>query len=68
MFIDHGNGLLSLFCHLSEHTARVGDSVRQGQTVARSGATGRASGPHLHWSVYLNGVSVEPELFVNIKK
>ncbi len=68
MFIDHGNGLLSLFCHLSEHSAQVGDSVRKGQTVARSGATGRASGPHLHWSVYLNGVSVEPELFVSIKK
>ncbi len=68
MFIDHGNGLISLFCHLSEHTAKVGDSVHKGQAVARSGATGRASGPHLHWSVYLNGVSVEPELFVNIKK
>ena len=67
MFIDHGNGLLSLFCHLSEHTAKVGDRVRKGQAVARSGATGRASGPHLHWSVYLNGVSVEPELFVTVK-
>ena len=43
---------------------KVGDSVRKGQAVARSGATGRASGPHLHWSVYLNGVSVEPELFL----
>ena len=68
LFIDHGNGLLSLFCHLSEHITKVGDSVRKGQVVARSGATGRASGPHLHWSVYLNGVSVEPELFVTIKK
>ena len=68
MFIDHGNGLLSLFCHLSEHTAKVGDIVRKGQAVALSGATGRASGPHLHWSVYLNGVSVEPELFVTVKK
>lgn len=68
MFIDHGNGLLSLFCHLSEHTAKVGDRVSKGQSVARSGATGRASGPHLHWSVYLNGVSVEPELFVATKK
>lgn len=68
MFIDHGNGLISLFCHLSEHISKVGDSVKKGQSVARSGATGRASGPHLHWSVYLNGVSVEPELFVAIKK
>ena len=68
MFIDHGNGLLSLFCHLSEHTNKVGDSVRKGQAVARSGATGRASGPHLHWSIYLNGVSVEPELFISDAK
>lgn len=68
MFIDHGNGLISMFCHLSAYVSRVGDSVRKGQAVARSGATGRASGPHLHWSVYLNGVSVEPELFVAIKK
>ena len=68
MFIDHGNGLISMFCHLSAYITKVGDSVSKGQAVARSGATGRASGPHLHWSVYLNGVSVEPELFVNIKK
>ena len=68
MFIDHGNGLISLFCHLSESIAKVGDSVHKGQTVARSGATGRASGPHLHWSVYLNAVSVEPELFVELRK
>lgn len=68
MFIDHGNGLISMFCHLSEHVAKVGESVRKGQPVARSGATGRASGPHLHWSVFLNGVSVEPELFVTVKK
>jgi murein DD-endopeptidase MepM/ murein hydrolase activator NlpD len=68
MFIDHGNGLISMFCHLSEHIAKPGDNVRKAQMVARSGATGRASGPHLHWSVYLNGVSVEPELFVDIKK
>ena len=68
MFIDHGNGLLSLFCHLSEWDARVGDRVRKGQAVARSGATGRASGPHLHWSVYLNGTSVEPELFLPARR
>lgn len=68
MFIDHGNGLLSLFCHLSDWNAKVGDSVRQGQPVARSGATGRASGPHLHWSVYLNGTSVEPELFLPARR
>ena len=68
MFIDHGNGLISMFCHLSASIAKVGEHVSKGQAVARSGATGRASGPHLHWSVYLNGVSVEPELFIALRK
>jgi murein DD-endopeptidase MepM/ murein hydrolase activator NlpD len=64
LFIDHGNGLVTMHCHLSEFIAKVGENVKQGQRVALSGATGRATGPHLHWSVYLNGVSVEPELFI----
>ena len=48
MFIDHGKGLLRLFCHLSEHTSKVGDHVSKGQAVSRSGATGRASGLYQH--------------------
>jgi murein DD-endopeptidase MepM/ murein hydrolase activator NlpD len=64
LLIDHGNGLITMHCHLSEFVAKVGESVKQGQRVALSGGTGRATGPHLHWSVYLNGVSVEPELFL----
>lgn len=68
MFVDHGNGLISMFCHLSDYIVKAGDTVKKGQAVARSGATGRATGPHLHWSVYLNGVSVEPELFVAASK
>jgi murein DD-endopeptidase MepM/ murein hydrolase activator NlpD len=73
LFIDHGNGLITMHCHLSEFIATVGERVKQGQRVALSGATGRATGPHLHWSVYLNGLSVEPELFlktaeINAKK
>jgi murein DD-endopeptidase MepM/ murein hydrolase activator NlpD len=64
MFIDHGNGLITMHCHLSEFIAKVGDNVKQGERIALSGGTGRATGPHLHWSVFLNGVSVEPELFL----
>jgi murein DD-endopeptidase MepM/ murein hydrolase activator NlpD len=64
LFIDHGNGLITMNCHLSEFVAKIGDTVKQGQRIALSGATGRATGPHLHWSVFLNGVSVEPELFL----
>jgi murein DD-endopeptidase MepM/ murein hydrolase activator NlpD len=64
MLIDHGNGLITMNCHLSEFIAKAGDTVKQGQRIALSGGTGRATGPHLHWSVFLNGVSVEPELFL----
>ncbi|MGL4230155.1 MAG: peptidoglycan DD-metalloendopeptidase family protein [Casimicrobium sp.] len=67
MFVDHGNGLITMHCHLSEFVAKVGDHVKQGERIALSGGTGRATGPHLHWSVYLNGVSVEPELFIATK-
>ena len=64
VFIDHGNGLISMYCHLERIDVQAGDSVDQGQPIGRSGMTGRASGPHLHWSVVLNGVMVDPELFV----
>lgn len=64
VFIDHGNGLISMYCHLDRIDVQAGDSVDLGQPIGRSGMTGRASGPHLHWSVVLNGVMVDPELFV----
>ena len=64
VFIDHGNGLISMVCHLERIDVAAGDTVRAGETVGRSGMTGRASGPHLHWSVVLNGTMVDPELFV----
>jgi murein DD-endopeptidase MepM/ murein hydrolase activator NlpD len=68
MFVDHGNGLLSMHCHLSEFVSKVGDAVKQGDRIALSGVTGRATGPHLHWTVYLNGTAVEPELFLPAAK
>ena len=64
VFIDHGNGLLTLYCHLDRIDVRVGDSVAKGQPIGLSGMTGRASGPHVHWGVILNGVMVDPELFL----
>lgn len=51
VFIDHGQGLLSVFMHLSDVTVAPGDMVIPGQLIARSGNTGRSSGPHLHWGV-----------------
>jgi murein DD-endopeptidase MepM/ murein hydrolase activator NlpD len=64
VFIDHGNGLMSMYCHLDRIDVQAGDPVSQGQRLGLSGMTGRASGPHLHWSVMLNGVMVDPELFL----
>ena len=68
VFIDHGNGLISLYCHLDQIDVQVGDEIRQGESLGLSGMTGRASGPHLHWGVILNGAMVNPELFVAGKK
>ena len=65
VFVDHGNGLISMVCHLDRIDVQAGDPVSQGQRVGRSGMTGRASGPHLHWSMVLNGAMVDPALFIN---
>ncbi len=64
VFIDHGQGLITMYCHLSEVTVKVGDKLKRGQQLGLSGMTGRATGPHLHWSVILNGAAVDPEAFI----
>jgi murein DD-endopeptidase MepM/ murein hydrolase activator NlpD len=58
--IDHGLGLFSMLAHLSETDVRAGDLVKAGQTVGRVGATGRVTGPHLHWGVRAAGARVDP--------
>lgn len=55
VIIDHGLGILTLYCHLSSISAEVGQSVKQGTIIGKSGNTGRSSGPHLHWGVRVNG-------------
>lgn len=64
LFLDHGQGLISMFCHLSRLDAKVGDEVPRGAVVGRVGSTGRATGPHLHWNVSLNGTRVDPSIFI----
>lgn len=64
VFVDHGNGLVTMYCHLDKFKVIPGQQVGKGDVIGLSGMTGRATGPHLHWSVMLNGEMVDPELFI----
>ncbi len=63
VWLDHGGGLLGMFCHLSAIDVQPGDVLQTGQRLGAVGATGRVTGPHLHWSVCLNRAMVDPALF-----
>jgi murein DD-endopeptidase MepM/ murein hydrolase activator NlpD len=62
LMIDHGMGLNSAFLHCSQLLVEEGDKVRQGQVIGRIGATGRATGPHLHWGMKWRGARIDPIL------
>lgn len=65
VWLDHGGGLLSMMCHLSRIDVGTGDQLAAGERLGAVGATGRVTGPHLHWTVSLNRASVDPALFLD---
>lgn len=64
IFIDHGQGLITMFCHLNKIRVKPGQVVEKGERLGDVGMTGRVTGPHLHWSVSLNNARIEPRLLL----
>jgi len=65
VIVEHGNGLATLYGHLSELLVETNDRVKVGQIIAKSGNTGRSTGPHLHYEVHKNKQPINPRLFLN---
>lgn len=66
VIVSHGNGLATLYGHLSQLVAKVNDKIKVGQVIAKSGNSGRSTGPHLHYEVHKNNTPVNPKLFMNL--
>lgn len=64
IFIDHGQGLVTMYCHMDSLESRVGQWVKAGDVIGTIGATGRVTGPHLHWTVSLNNARIDPLLLL----
>lgn len=66
VYIDHGMGIVTMYFHLSQITVKNGQQVESGQIIGRAGASGRASGPHLHWGARLHDCKIDPLALVNL--
>ncbi|WP_392436876.1 M23 family metallopeptidase [Cruoricaptor ignavus] len=65
VIVSHKNGLATLYGHLSQILTKVNDEVKVGEVIAKTGNSGRSTGPHLHYEVHRNGTPVNPKLFLN---
>ncbi|SUX46450.1 M23 family metallopeptidase [Chryseobacterium indoltheticum] len=66
VIVSHGNGLATLYGHLSQLVAKTNEKIKVGQVIAKSGNSGRSTGPHLHYEVHKNNAPVNPKLFMNL--
>jgi len=66
VILDHGAGVFTSYSHLSRMEVAVGQKIEKGKLVGLAGATGRATGPHLHWGVKVNSVNVNPLTFIQV--
>lgn len=68
VYLDHGQGLISMYMHMNSIDVQEGQHVKRGEEIGTVGATGRVTGPHLHWGISLNNARVNPLLFISNAK